>query len=186
MQPEPTRPRSAADGSRPQANTPARVQRNYSLPTAVQTSAPASPDLLLDRLERVRRTGAGWTARCPAHEDRTASLSIGIGDDGRVLAHCFAGCSIHDVLGAVGLTVGDLFPRRLDDASPEARRQLRDHVRLGAARAAAGVLDHEAVVLLIAAGELAAGRVLADQDHDRVALAADRIHQVRLALEVCR
>jgi putative DNA primase/helicase len=39
-----------------------------------------------------RKAGAGWTACCPAHDDRTPSLSISISDDGRVLVRCHAGC----------------------------------------------------------------------------------------------
>jgi hypothetical protein len=42
----------------------------------------------VNRLERVKRAGKGWMARCPAHEDRLASLSIAEGDDGRVLLKC--------------------------------------------------------------------------------------------------
>lgn len=33
-----------------------------------------------------------WQARCPYHDDRTASLSIGVGRDGQALVHCHAGC----------------------------------------------------------------------------------------------
>jgi hypothetical protein len=38
------------------------------------------------------KCGNGWTARCPAHDDRNPSLSITEDRDGRVLLHCFAGC----------------------------------------------------------------------------------------------
>jgi hypothetical protein len=31
-------------------------------------------------------------------------------DDGRVLVHCFAGCSVEDILGTVGLDFDALFP----------------------------------------------------------------------------
>ena len=66
---------------------------------------------ILDRLEGVRPTGSGrWLAKCPAHEDRRASLSIRELDDGRLLLHDFAGCETGDVLGALGLTLSDLFP----------------------------------------------------------------------------
>jgi hypothetical protein len=34
-----------------------------------------------------------WTAHCPAHEDRNASLSLTEKDDGTVLLNCHAGCS---------------------------------------------------------------------------------------------
>lgn len=39
------------------------------------------------------RAGAGWMARCPAHEDSTPSLSITESSDGKLLVHCHAGCS---------------------------------------------------------------------------------------------
>ena len=64
---------------------------------------------LLNRLEKVRSTGEGsYIACCPAHDDRTPSLSIKECDDGRLLVHCFAGCPTSDVLMAVGLSLGDL------------------------------------------------------------------------------
>ena len=50
-----------------------------------------------------------WSSRCPAHDDHSPSLSVGIGNDGRTLAHCFAGCLTEDVMAAVGLTMWDLF-----------------------------------------------------------------------------
>ena len=41
-----------------------------------------------------RRSGAGYSARCPAHDDSNPSLSITEGDDGRALINCQAGCAI--------------------------------------------------------------------------------------------
>lgn len=49
------------------------------------------------------------TAICPAHDDQRPSLSIGRGAEGRVLVTCMAGCSLEDVLAALGLSVSDLF-----------------------------------------------------------------------------
>jgi len=48
-----------------------------------------------------RRSGAGYMACCPAHDDRTPSLAIRDGDDGRVLIHCHAGCSQERVIAAL-------------------------------------------------------------------------------------
>jgi len=68
---------------------------------------------VLDRLHGVKEAGPGqWQARCPAHDDRHASLSVGRGDDGRALLHCHAGCALADVLAAIGLEQADLFPGR--------------------------------------------------------------------------
>ncbi len=58
----------------------------------------------------VRRDGKSRTARCPAHDDAHASLSIGMGQDGRVLLNCHAGCETPDVLAAANLTMADLAP----------------------------------------------------------------------------
>jgi putative DNA primase/helicase len=38
------------------------------------------------------RAGSGWSARCPAHDDRTPSLSLRDTGDGKVLVRCHAGC----------------------------------------------------------------------------------------------
>ncbi len=51
-------------------------------------------------------------ACCPAHEDRHASLSVGVGDDDRVLVKCMAGCRVEDVVAALGLELSDLFAGR--------------------------------------------------------------------------
>jgi len=64
---------------------------------------------LLARLDGVKGQSPSWTAKCPAHEDRTPSLSITEGTDGRALIHDHAGCSAAAVLGALGLTERDLF-----------------------------------------------------------------------------
>lgn len=54
-------------------------------------------------------SGSGWLCHCPAHDDNRASLSVSEGDDGRVLLHCFAGCTPNQIVSAIGLTLSDLF-----------------------------------------------------------------------------
>lgn len=66
----------------------------------------------LSALKGVRSNGNGWTALCPAHEDRNKnSLSINQGTDGRVLLKCFAGCETERIVDARGLTMADLFEK---------------------------------------------------------------------------
>lgn len=137
---------------------------------------------LLDRLERVRRSGKGWSARCPAHEDRGPSLAIAEGKDGHVLIHCFAGCTADDVLVAVGLSFADVMPDRLTEDTPEQRRELRDAARMANWAAALGVLEYEGRLALIAACKTKRGESLSDDDMRRLTVAIDRIESARLVL----
>jgi hypothetical protein len=63
---------------------------------------------LLSRFSDVRPSGAGWSAKCPAHGDARNSLSIRHAD-GKWLLTCHAGCTVEAIAGAVGITVADLF-----------------------------------------------------------------------------
>ena len=48
-----------------------------------------------------RKAGRGWTARCPAHDDHTPSLSIRDAEDNKVLVRCHAGCNQERVITAL-------------------------------------------------------------------------------------
>ena len=69
-------------------------------------------------------------ARCPAHEDRFPSLSIREGQDGRVLIHCFAGCTHTAILAKLELAPTDLFagppPSAEQFATLQAEREARE------------------------------------------------------------
>jgi hypothetical protein len=128
---------------------------------------------LLDRLESVRETGAGrWMARCPAHEDKTPSLSIARGED-RWLIHDFGGCYPVDVMRAIGLELRDLFDDRKYRANGDTVRP-----RLSA-RDALAALDHESFVVWIMATRLQNKRELADDEWRRLSLAVARIGSAR-------
>jgi putative DNA primase/helicase len=47
------------------------------------------------------RAGTTWMARCPVHEDRSPSLSVTTGKDGKVLVRCHAGCDQRDVIATL-------------------------------------------------------------------------------------
>lgn len=137
-----------------------------------------SADILLARLEDVRNRGASqWLARCPAHEDRTPSLSVRETDDGTCLVHCFAACSPADVLAAVGLELRDLFPERPTDS-----RRRRQRPRFSA-RDVLEVLGEEAQIVLIIAHDVRRGVAVPDADFDRLVAATNRIARLREILE---
>ncbi len=133
----------------------------------VQTS-PA--DLLISRLDRVQHRGNGrWLACCPAHGDRSPSLSIREQSDGTLLVHCFAGCPTDAVVEAVGLELGDLFPDQPAERSP-----LRPGERW-VPRDVLKAVAHEALVALVAVESAHRGEPLDKADRDRLATAAGRL-----------
>jgi hypothetical protein len=129
-------------------------------------------DTLLSRLEKTKTTGPGrWVACCPAHQDKRPSLHIKECDDGRVLVHCFTGCSVGDILAAVGLEFSDLFPEKLD---------LSDHYRPAErapfpAKDILRTLVGEATIVAVAAGMLRSQGFLPEADQERLAVAYDRL-----------
>lgn len=130
-------------------------------------------DVLLAKLDGVKRTGPGrWMAKCPAHEDRHASLAIRETDAGLLLAHCFSGCSIHEVVAAAGLEISDLFPPRPADPGHAGLPERRPFPASDILRAVA----FEALVVGCTASTLGAGGVLTDVDRARLMLAVQRIH----------
>lgn len=129
-------------------------------------------DLLLPRLDGVRRTGPGrWVAKCPAHADRVPSLTLREASDGRLLLHCFGGCPVDQVLEAVGLELHALFARRPGTPGAGTRRERRPWNAADLLALAA----HEARIVFVAATDLAQGRPLPQAERQRLLEAARRL-----------
>jgi hypothetical protein len=76
---------------------------------------------LLSRVDAVKDKGGGkWSAKCPAHKDRTPSLSIREGERA-ILLKCWAGCSLDTIASRLGIEIKDLFFDSLPD--PRQRRE---------------------------------------------------------------
>jgi hypothetical protein len=133
-----------------------------------------SAETLLQKLDKVRPTGPSrWQARCPAHADKGPSLSIRETDDGRILVHCFAGCSVHEVVAAAGLELSDLFPQRPTAGRPERRPfPAADVLR---------AVAFEALVVSQAAAALLTGEPFREADRERLVIAAARINAALVA-----
>lgn len=140
-------------------------------------------EALLGRLENARQRGRGYRADCPVGHSSRGALSIAEGDDGRVLLTCFAGCAAADVLGAVGLTLADLYPERVRDLSPLGRAQRREAMHGADVAAASTVLSFEASIIAVAAADIGRGTPLAIEDCDRLARAVDCIEGARSILD---
>jgi len=132
---------------------------------------------LLQRLENVRQTGhESWMARCPAHADKTASLSIKAGNK-CLLVYCFGGCEPGDVLGAVGMTVAETFyDYGKDVIKPQNPK------RYGQAMDALSGIALELILVSQCAEQMAAGFALDTDQIKRLRVAYSRIKAaVRIA-----
>jgi len=127
-----------------------------------------SVETLLNRLDKVRQTGPGkWIARCPAHQDKSPSLSV-LDTGTRTVIHCFAGCEAEDVLAAVGLAWRDLYRGEW-----KAAREAAAHQRAKLPRP--DPLEIERKVIAIAVARLEAGEELNTYDLARYEIALERV-----------
>lgn len=126
---------------------------------------------LLQHLQKVKRTRSGnWLACCPAHDDKNASLSIHETDTGSTLIHCFAGCSVHEIVSAVGLDMSDLFPPR-EDGKHFSKGKKCPFPAADILRAIA----NEVLIVYLAAVAVAKGQILPESEISRLLTAASRI-----------
>lgn len=127
----------------------------------------------LSRLEGVKKTSRGWMAKCSAHEDRSPSMTIAEGDDGRILVKCWAGCGVDEIVGALNLELSDLFPER-----PKADHAPGLRVSFPAADVLAAV-DREVFYVAYMAATMAQGHTLTATDRTILWQAYERLMEAR-------
>lgn len=134
---------------------------------------------LISRLEGVKPAGDGrWYAKCPAHADRSPSLSIR--DTGeKVLIHCFTGCDAEDVLTAVGLSWRDLYSDRWEAARHASNPAARTYAKRTLAAADPIVIERR--ILALAAADLSAGKTFSIEDQARIEVALERVQDWEVA-----
>jgi len=132
-------------------------------------------DKVLSRLDNVRQRQNGqWSARCPAHDDKSPSLSVAEADDGTLLIKCFAGCTFSEIFSSLDLDPGEAFPSKQKPVKTPKRSP-----RLITASQALEILDSEANIVAICANNLYRNVALTDQDRDRLNTSAGRIAWLR-------
>lgn len=132
-----------------------------------------SADLLLSKLDRVKRTGPNtWVASCPTRADKRPSLAVRELEDGRVLIHDFGGDSPAEILAAVGLAFDDLFPPRPAVPAHIGKPERRPFPCADAFRAIA----FETTIVAIAGAAILAGEPVSQFDKARLLVAVGRIN----------
>jgi putative DNA primase/helicase len=71
------------------------------------TSAPA---WVVFEKRGLTQKGDYWLSLCPSHNDDKQSLGIKIGEGGKMLIHCYAGCSVAQVCEALKVDLKFLWP----------------------------------------------------------------------------
>jgi hypothetical protein len=137
--------------------------------------------LLLSRLDQVKETARGkWQARCPAHDDKSPSLSIKETGDGTVLLKCWSGCTANEIVDGVDLELSDLFPRHEGfDHTQVPRSDEKPWNATDVLRA----LMHEIQIVAVCGGQVDnAG--LSPEDAARFALAIQRLLAAEAAVRL--
>lgn len=129
-------------------------------------------EAVLDRLANVKKIGEfRWQARCPAHDDRSPSLSVTEGSEGTVLIKCWAGCSIDSIVRAIGLNLSDLFPK--------SDKYERSNAPKYSAREVVKTLSMEATIVFLGYRALERGDTLTALDQSRIETAIGAIENCR-------
>ena len=124
---------------------------------------------LLNRLQKVKSSGRdSWMACCPAHDDKNPSMKIDIKND-KILIKCWSGCSVEDILGAVGMEFSDIMPDK-----PLYHRSSGTNPMLSSADALR-IVKYEAAIIMMYGQDLKAGKEVSEDDRQRFVLAVERV-----------
>ena len=124
---------------------------------------------ILSRLEGVKKSRDQYMACCPAHADGDPSLGIKEVEN-KILLHCFAGCSVIDVLDAIGLTISDVYK---DGPEYHRGKPIRSSYRLKPAPVKSNQDSYYNTVIAIAKSDLYKGTDMAPVDMNTVQEAKD-------------
>ncbi len=125
---------------------------------------------ILARFSKVYKSGEGeYQCLCPSHNDRTASLGLKFKED-KMILNCFAGCSMEDIIGAVGLSWADVMPNNVDtEYKPEKR--FNPYSVLKATR-------QDLLFIAVCAGHVASGKELDKEDSEKLFNITGRLRDV--------
>ena len=107
----------------------------------------------------VERLGGAWSRSrgmccCPAHDDRTPSLSITLGKRA-ILVHCFAGCTneaVIEAMAGLGIRIADLFDGTSGPIVAEPREEVANRNALRLWREASTIAGSPAEKYLVSRG----------------------------------
>lgn len=118
---------------------------------------------ILSRLQKVKRSGDNkYMACCPAHADKTASLTIREESDGRILINCFAGCDTYSILSSIGLDWEDVFPEK------SVAHNVKKIDQIIYSTDALKIIKHECRIVMLCAYDMRKGKTLTVEENERL------------------
>ncbi len=116
------------------------------------------------------------SCRCsnPHHDDKHPSMTVSETDDGRVLLHCFGGCSFEQMVSGLGLEPIDLIPEQLRHTRTDGNRSPHKGPRFSAWQALQA-LAVDVIVVALCAAQIRRNGWLNDTDLDALIEAEARI-----------
>jgi hypothetical protein len=140
-------------------------------------SSATPTERLIEQLRNVTplRNG-GYRASCPtelhAHGDRSRGLYVDVGEEGKCIIWCAAGCATAEIVAALGLTVPDLFQQPAEQGSR------RDRTRIPA-RELLALIDVEVLTVGMIAIAMRDSQKIPEEDWERLSTAVARIGRAR-------
>jgi hypothetical protein len=118
---------------------------------------------ILSRLQKIKRSGDNkYMACCPAHADKTASLTIREESDGRILINCFAGCDTYSILSSIGLDWEDVFPEKT------VAHNVKKIDQIIYSTDALKIIKHECRIVMLCAYDIRKGKTLTVEENERL------------------
>jgi len=138
----------------------------------------ADVNKILTLLRKVKSTGNNtWMACCPAHDDKSPSMTISDYSD-NILIHCFSGCTPIDILESIGLDFSDLFPdKNYTEKSKGAVFNAYDVLE---------ALSTETTIVYMTGSKMFDTKKISDADWLRLKVAVQRINAASNLVDNCR
>ena len=138
----------------------------------------ADVNKILTLLRKVKSTGNNtWMACCPAHDDKSPSMTISDYSD-NILIHCFSGCTPIDILESIGLDFSDLFPdKNYTEKSTGAVFNAYDVLE---------ALSTETTIVYMTGSKMFDTKKISDADWLRLKVAVQRINAASNLVDNCR
>tara|TARA_R110000787_G_scaffold93444_6_gene195717 strand:- start:1064 stop:1477 length:414 start_codon:yes stop_codon:yes gene_type:complete len=126
---------------------------------------------ILARFSKVYKSGDDeYQCLCPSHDDRNASLGLKFKED-KMILNCFAGCSMQDILDAIGLSWGDVMPDSKPNEYKHEKMRFNPYAVIKASK-------QDILFIAVCSAHVAAGNALEKNDREKLFQITERLREL--------